>query len=126
MKDLYTHAVSMQSARNFVYAIGLFERVMELGDPFYTPFALSQISQCYSLLGRRDLETETFKRVTELSRGQQQLLNPSWLALRYQRIGDLKSARSIHADILKLTPHDPSIIAALAEISLLEGNPHEA
>jgi tetratricopeptide (TPR) repeat protein len=126
VKDLYGLATNTQASRNYVYAIRLFEIVAETGEPFYTPFAVAAISQCYATLGRRDLEVATFKRVTQLPKEQQRLLNPGWLALSYQRAGDLKEAINIHAEILELAPHEPNSISAVAELSLLQGNLHQA
>jgi tetratricopeptide (TPR) repeat protein len=109
-----------------VYAIRLFEGVVEASEPFYIAFALAGISQCYNELGHRDLETQTFKRITKLPKQQQLLLNPGWLALCYQKSGDLKEAENIHLEILQLAPSDPKSISALAEIYALTGNFAEA
>src|SRR6266850_5646882 len=126
LKDLYTLAVNTQRSGNYVYAIRLFETVEASGDPFHTPFALAGMSQCYAALGHPDLEAATLKRVTQLPKLQQLLLNPPWLALCYQRAGDLAEAKNIHAEILKLAPHEPNTLAALAELSLLQGDPGRA
>jgi tetratricopeptide (TPR) repeat protein len=125
-KTLYEYGISVQRAQNFVYAIRLFEILVEIADPFYTPFALNLISQCYNQLGRRDLEMKSFTRITQLPPDQQRLLNPVSLALSYQRVGNLKVARELHSEILELTPHDPASVAALSEILLLEGKPIDA
>jgi tetratricopeptide (TPR) repeat protein len=126
VKALYDYAASVQRAQNYVYAVRLLERLVEIADPFYTPFALNQISQCYNQLGRRDLEAEALARITRLPRDQQRLLNPEALALSYQRVGNLRVAREIHSEILALTPHAPASVAALGEIFLLEGKPVDA
>jgi tetratricopeptide (TPR) repeat protein len=123
---LYDLATNSQRTGNFVHTIQVTEKLVEINEPFYTPFALAAQSQCYNTLGRRDLETATFKRISGLPEEQQRLLNPAYLALCYQRIGDLKRAKKINTEILELTPNDPSVIAALAELSLLEHRPEEA
>lgn len=125
-KELYELAINAQRGNNHVHAIRILERLEETGDPFYTPFALALIAQSYNTLGQRDLQTEVFKRVTKLPKEQQLLLHPGWIALCYQKLGDLKTAKEIHEEVLKLTPHDPNTHAALAEISLLQGNLDEA
>jgi tetratricopeptide (TPR) repeat protein len=125
-KALYDYAVNVSRGQDTVHAIGLLERLVEIGDPFYTPFALSLLAQNYKKLGRDDLEMQTRKRVTKLPKDQQLLLHPSWVAACYQKNGDLKAAGDILAQILKLTPHDPDIAAGVAEISLIEGNPDKA
>ena len=121
-KELYSLAVNAQRAKNFVYAVQLFESLIEADDAFYTPFALAGIAQCYYDLDRRDLLTGTFKRVTQLPKQQQLLLNPGWLALCYQRSGEIREAKIIHGKILELSPHDPMSISAIAELSLIEGD----
>src|SRR5260370_5738632 len=125
-KDLYGLAVNTQRSSNYVYAIRLFERVVAIGEPFYTPFALAGISQCYAALGHPNLEVATLKQVTELPKQQQLLLNPGWLAMCYQKSGDLREAVSLHVEVLKLAPHEPLSIAGLAELSLLMGRPDQA
>ncbi len=125
-KALYDLALSSQRAGNYVHALRVLQQLIKIGDPFYTPFALAVMSQCYNALGRPDFEMEAFRRVTELPREQQQLLNPAWQALCYQRIGNLRGAQEIHEEVLGLVPNDPSATAALAEISLLQGNLEEA
>jgi tetratricopeptide (TPR) repeat protein len=121
-KELYSLAVNAQRSKNWVYALQLFETLIKAGDPFYTPFALVGITQCFSDLARPDLLAATYKRVTQLPKEEQRLLNPSWLALCYQRSGNLTEARIIHQLILDITPNDPLAIAALAEISLMAGD----
>jgi tetratricopeptide (TPR) repeat protein len=123
---LYNHATNMEKARDYVYAIRLLERLVEIDDPFYTPFALVRIAQNYKQIGRLDLEAEAFTRITRLPPEQQRLVKPGLLALCYQRVGNLGAARKIHGEILVLTPHDPGSVAALAELFVLEGNPVEA
>lgn len=122
VKEMYALAINIQRAKNVVYALRLFELVAESGDPFYTPFALAGLSQCYAELGHRDLEGATLRRVTQLPKEQQRLLNPGWLAFCYQRSDEFKAAANIHTEILKLAPHESSSKAALAEISLLDGD----
>jgi tetratricopeptide (TPR) repeat protein len=125
-KALYEFAVSVQRARGFGYAVRLFEKLIEIADPFYTPFALNNISQCYSQLGRRDLELDAMRRIVRLPKDQQELLHPGSLSLAYQRLGNLRAARELHAEILALTPHELASVAALGEILLLEGKPIDA
>jgi len=125
-KDLYALAINIQRTKNYPYALRLFEGVVETGETFYMAFALVGISQCYANLGLRNLETATLKRVTQLTKQQQLLLNPGWLAFCYQRSGDLKEATTIHREVLKLMPRDQESLAALAEIDLLIGNLDEA
>src|SRR6266852_557573 len=125
-KLLYDLATNSRRTGNLVHTIQVMEKLVEINEPFYTPFALAAQSDCYNALGRRDLETATFKRVIGLPEEQQQLLNPAYLALCYQRLGDLKSAKKIHTELLELTPNDPLVIGALAEISLLEHRLEEA
>ncbi len=124
-KVLFDFAVSVK-ARDLVYAVRLFEKLLEIADPFYTPFALNNISECYSQLGQRDLELDALGRIVQLPRDQQQLLHPSSLALAFQRVGNLRAARELHNEILALTPHNPASVAALGEIFLLEGKPADA
>jgi len=125
-KELYDLALNARKTGHFVHAIRVLEKLIEIGDPFYTPFALAIMLECYNILGQRELEMEVYKRVTRLPGEQQLLLNPTWLALCYQKSGDLKTARTIHGEILELTPNDPNTVAAFAEISLLQGNFDEA
>ena len=121
-KELYSLAVNAQRSKNSVYALQLFESLIEANDAFYTPFALVGVIQCYTDLARHDLLTATYKRVTQLPKPQQLLLNPSWLALCYQKSGDLREAKIIHAKILEVIPNDSASISAIAEMSLIEGN----
>lgn len=125
-KVLYDLGLQAQMSKNFVHAIRVMEKLVEIEEPFYTPFALAVQSQCYNALGRPDLEKETFKRIITLAEEQQQLLNATYLALCYQRLGDLKRAKAIYAELIELTPNDPQVIAALAELSLLEWSAKEA
>lgn len=53
-------------------------------------------------------------------------MNPGWLALCYQRSGAVGEARTIHAETLKLVPHDLEATSALAELSLIEGRLDQA
>src|SRR5882762_10274906 len=121
-KALYEFAVAVGRGPDTPYAIRLFEKLTEIGDPFYTPFALTFLDANYRKLGLNDLELRTMKRATLLPNDQQILLSPGWLATCYQKTGDFKGARDVLAQILSLSPHEPYAISALAELSLLEGN----
>jgi|HubBroStandDraft_1064217.scaffolds.fasta_scaffold517190_2 tetratricopeptide (TPR) repeat protein len=125
-KDLYELALNSQRSKNYVHAINVLCVLVEIADPFYTPFALGALSQCYNSLGKRELEAEVFRRVTKLPPEQQLLLNPGWLSLSYQKSGDLKAAKRIAGEILGLAPNDSATIASLAELSLLDGEPEAA
>lgn len=125
-KALYDLATVSQSAGNHVHAIRVAGKLVEINEPFYTPFALALQMRSYALLGRGDLAIETGKRVIRLPEEQQRLLNPSFLSLCYQRSGDIKRAKEIYTETFELTPDDPSVVAALAELSLLDGSPKEA
>jgi tetratricopeptide (TPR) repeat protein len=120
-KELYSLA-SSQKTTDSVYAIQLFELLMTSGDPYYIPFALTGIAQCYSYLGQKELATATLKRITQLPKQHQLLLSPVLLAICYQRTGDLTEARKIHAEIYKQAPNELTSISALAELSLLQGD----
>jgi tetratricopeptide (TPR) repeat protein len=123
---LYNHADKMQKTGDYVYAVRLLEKLVEVDDPFFTPFALVRIAQAHRQIGRRDLEENALRRITQLPREQQRLVKPGFLALSYQRVGNLGAARELHGEILELTPHDPESVAALAELFLLEGKPIDA
>src|SRR5215472_3002952 len=125
-KALYELAINSQRSGNYVHTLRVLEKVVETKEPFYTPFALAAQSQCYNSLGRRGLDTETLKRITELPEEQQQLLNPDYLALCYQRSGNRKKAKEINAEILQIAPTDGAAISALAELSILDGRTEEA
>jgi hypothetical protein len=125
-KALYDHAAVISRGPDFIYAAQLLERLAGLRDPFYTAFALALLEQTYKRLGREDLVKGILKRVIELPKDQQLLLNPSWVASCYQRIGDLKGAKAILAGITQLAPEEPLAAAALAEIALAEGHPDQA
>lgn len=122
-KALYDFANKVQVGKDFVYAVRLLERLAEMGDPYYTPFALSQIAQCYSQLGHRDRATVALARITKLPRDQQRLLHPGRVAYAYQRVGDFRAGRELHSEILELTPHALASVAAIGELCLLEGDP---
>lgn len=126
MKEIYGLAVNAQRSRNFVYSVRLFELLIDANDPFYTPFSLAGLAQSYSALDQHDLEMATFKKVTQLPSQEQLLFNPSWLAVCYQKLGNLKEAAKIHSEILKLSPKDTASIGALAEISVLDGKLEQA
>src|SRR5882762_10881889 len=117
---LYKHADNMQKTGDYVYAIRLLEKLVEVADAFFTPFALVRVAQAYKQIGRRDLETEAFIRITRLPHDQQRLVKPTFLAYSYQRVGNFRAAREIHSEILELAPRDMASIAALAELTLLE------
>jgi lipopolysaccharide biosynthesis regulator YciM len=123
---LYEHAALITRGPDIVYAARLLERVIELRDPFYTPFALALLESVYKRLGREDLVEQTIRRVTQLAGDQQILLNPAWVASCYQRTGDTKAAKVILATITKLAPEDPLAMASLSEIALVEGHPDQA
>jgi len=122
-KALYEFANKVQAGQDYVYAVRLLERLAKMEDPFYTPFALNQISQCYSQLGHRDRATEALARITRLSEDQQRLLRPARVAYAYQRVGHFRAAKELHSEILQLTPHAPASVGAIGELCLLEGNP---
>jgi tetratricopeptide (TPR) repeat protein len=126
VKTLYEFAVTTMRGGNLPYAMQLFERVAQSRQAFYTPFALSSLAEVYRKLRIGDLELGTLKRIMELPEEQKLLLDPRWLASCYQKLGDLRAARSLLADLLKLTPDDLAILGGLAEVSLLEGNLAEA
>jgi len=126
VKALYDHAVGVSRGADMVYAARLLERLADLGDPFYTAFALAMLEQTYKRLGREDLVERTLKRVTDLPKNQQLLLNPAWVASCYQRTGDLKTAKEILAAITQLAPEEPLAAGALAEIALAEGRYDQA
>jgi tetratricopeptide (TPR) repeat protein len=123
---LYNHATNMERTGDYVYAIRLLETLVEIADPFFTAFALVRIAQVSKQIGRRDLETEAFRRITRLPHDQQRLVKPAFLAISYQRVGNLRAAREIHNEILELTPRDQASVAALAELFLLEDKPADA
>jgi len=125
-KALYELALNSQRGGAFVHAIRVLEKLVEIDDPFYSPFALAVMSQCYNSLGRRDLAHETLRRVSNLSKERQLLLNPIYVATCYQKSGDLATAEVIVREFLELAPNDASAIAALAEITLLRGDLGEA
>jgi tetratricopeptide (TPR) repeat protein len=125
-KALFDFVSFVNRGQDTVYSVRLLERLAEIGDPFYTPFALSLLDANYRKLGRNDLELQTQKRVTLLPKDQQILLNPAWVAACYQKTGDFKTARELLGEILSLSPDEPSAIAALAEISLLTNNAGDA
>jgi len=125
-KALYDLAINAFNARNFVHAVRVLRILVDINDPFYTPFALAQMAQCFNFLGQRGLELETFKRVTQLPKAEKELLNPTFLALCYQRSGQLEAAEGVNREVLELSPGNPNSIAALAELSLLRGKLGEA
>jgi len=125
-KALYDHAAGVSRGPDLVYAIQLLEKLADLRDPFYTAFALALVEQTYKRLGRDDLVQKTIKRVTQLPKNQQLLLNPAWLASCYQRTGDLTAAKTILAEVRQLAPEEPLAAAALSEIALAEGHPEQA
>jgi tetratricopeptide (TPR) repeat protein len=125
-KALFDYATNVSRGPDTTYAIRLLEKVVEMSDPFYTPFALSLLDGNYRKLGRNDLELQTLKRVTLLPKDQQALLRPGWVAACYQKTGDFKGARDVLGEILSLFPDEPYAIAALAEISVLTNNAGEA
>jgi tetratricopeptide (TPR) repeat protein len=125
-KPLYDLAVNSQTSGNLVHAVGVLRILVEINEPFYTPFALALISDCYNSLGRPDLQLEVYKNVMKLTEEQQRLLNPVWLALCYQRSGDLAGAERIQLWILSLSPGDVNVAAGLAEVLLLQGKLDEA
>jgi tetratricopeptide (TPR) repeat protein len=122
-KSLYDYANRVLGTKDYVYVVRLLERLVEVADPFYTPYAVNQIAQCYSQLGDRERETEALKHITRLPRDQQQLLHPSRVAFAYQRVGDIRAAMELHSEILRLTPHALTSVAAIGELCLLGGNP---
>ena len=125
-KALYDLALNARKTNSSVQAINVLRRLVEMGDPFYTVFALFNLAQCYDNLDHRDLETEVLKSVISLPKEQQLLMNPGWIALCYQRLGELKTAAEIHGEVLKLVPNDTNTIAAIAELSILQGNLEDA
>jgi len=125
-KTLYEFANQVHNAKDYVYAVRLFERLVAIEDSFYTPFALNHLAQCYGQLGSREHEAEAFARITRLPKEQQQLLHPSRVAFAFQRVGNLAEAIELHHEILQFTPHAPTSIAAIGELSLLAGNLDDA
>src|SRR5260370_2682804 len=126
IKAFYDHAANVSRGQDHVYAVRLLEKLVELREPFYTSFALALLEQAYKRLGRDDLVAKTLKRVTELPKDQQVLLNPAWLASCYQRTGDFKGAKTILAEIRQLSPDEPYAVASLADVALAEGRPDQA
>lgn len=126
IKALYEHGVAVMRAGNLAYAIQLFERVAELGQGFYVPFALSSLAEAYRKLLMSELELRTLKRIVELPDDFRLFLDPRWVATCYQKTGGFKAAQSVLLNVLKLTPDEPSILGGLAEVYLLEGNLGEA
>jgi tetratricopeptide (TPR) repeat protein len=126
VKALFDYASNINRGPYTVYATRLLERVSEIGDPLYTPLALSLLETNYRKLGHRELELQTLKRVTLLPKDQQILLNPAWVSACYQKTGDFKTAGDFLKEILDLSPHEPSAIAGLAEISLFTNSTGDA
>ena len=124
-KALYDHAASVARSPEQLYAAQLLEKLVSVGDEFYTAFALALLEQTYKRLNRTDLVKQTILRVTNLPSSQQQLLNPIWVASCYQRLGNFTKAREILTTVRQLTPEDPYSAASLAEMSLLEDKPQD-
>jgi len=122
VRAIYDQAIGWQRGGRFIHAIRLYELVVESDDPFLTGFSLSALAQCYSSIGRHDLEIESLKRITRLSSERKRLLDPSWLVICYQRTGDFGSAQETVDEVLKLSPNDAPATATKAEVSLLQGN----
>jgi tetratricopeptide (TPR) repeat protein len=125
-KALYEHAAKMHQSQDLVYAIPLLERVSQLNDPFYSPFALSLLAQSYHKIKREDLEAEVLKRVTALPEDHQVVLNPRWLAFCYERTGNVKMAAVVLLKCIRINPIDPWLNASLAEIYVLDGRLDDA
>jgi tetratricopeptide (TPR) repeat protein len=125
-KALYEYAVSIYRSQDNLYAICLFEKLQSLRDVFYTPFALANLAVLYKAIAREDLELDVFRRIVELPKDQQEILNPRWVSACYQRIGDFQGAEAALSRVLQLAPNDVKVLAARAEICLLAGRLIEA
>jgi len=126
VKALYEHGMAMSQSGSLPYAAQLLETVAASGQPLFTGYALSELVQVYRKLRNEGLEMGTIKRIAQLSEEQRKLLEPKWIAACYEKTGDLKAARSVLTALMTLTPDDPAVFGALAEVSLLEGNVEEA
>jgi tetratricopeptide (TPR) repeat protein len=126
VKALYEYAINTYSGGNLPYAIRLFQGIVELHHPFYTPFSLGVLADAYRKLNKDELELDTLKRVVELPKEQQLFLDPGFVAGCYQKTGDLKTAKSMLASQLDLDPDEPRFVSNLAEICLIDGDLKEA
>lgn len=123
---LHGFASGVHNTRDYVYSVRLLEVEVSIGDPFYTPFALALLADCYRKLDKQELETRSLIRIIQLPRDQQELLNPRFLSACYQKAGDFKNAARILQQMLDLKADDPGTMAGLIEISLFEGDPEAA
>lgn len=118
-KAIYDLGWNNYQRENYAMAISLFERIVELDDPFYSTQALFLIANAYRRRGRAQQEIETYKRISKLPQDHKRFADGASMGNALLRIGDSEAAKQHYLSFLNQYGKDASIEANLAEVLLV-------
>ncbi len=119
---LYEFGLQNAKAGLLSIAIPQLQATLEVGDPFYSGYALLILANVYKQIKDQPKEFETLKKLISLPVESRRFVDPEGLGIAYLRLGDADSAVTQYSLAIRLNGENVSRMANLAEALLVQGN----